>query len=30
VSFMPGVLTAVRAVPTLPGLTLGIESLIGL
>lgn len=30
VSFMPGVLAAVRAVPGLPGLTLGIDSLLGL
>ncbi|WP_028709453.1 4-hydroxy-tetrahydrodipicolinate reductase [Propionicicella superfundia] len=30
VSFMPGVLAAVRAVPGLPGLTVGIESLLGL
>jgi 4-hydroxy-tetrahydrodipicolinate reductase len=29
-SFMPGVLLAVRAVPDLPGLTLGIEALLGL
>lgn len=29
-SFMPGVLAAVRAVPTRPGLTLGIESILGL
>jgi 4-hydroxy-tetrahydrodipicolinate reductase len=29
-SFMPGVLTAVRAVKDLPGLTLGIDSLLGL
>ena len=30
VSFMPGVVTAVRAVPGLPGLTLGIEGLLGI
>ena len=30
VSFMPGVLAAVRAVPGMPGLTLGIEGLLGL
>ena len=30
VSFMPGVLLAVRSVPTRPGLTLGLESLLGL
>ena len=30
VSFMPGVLAAVRAVPGLPGLTLGIDGLLGL
>ncbi len=30
VSFMPGVLLAVRAVPGLPGLTVGLESLLGL
>ena len=30
VSFMPGVLAAVRAVPGLPGLTVGIESILGL
>jgi 4-hydroxy-tetrahydrodipicolinate reductase len=30
VSFMPGVLRAVRAVPTRPGLTLGLEALLGL
>lgn len=29
-AYMPGVLTAIRAVPELPGLTLGIESLLGL
>lgn len=29
-SYMPGVLTAVRAVPGLPGLTVGIESLLGI
>ena len=29
-SYMPGVLTAIRAVPGLPGLTVGIESLLGL
>lgn len=29
-SFMPGVLSAVRWIPTHPGLTLGIESLLGL
>ena len=29
-SFMPGVLAAVRAVPGLPGLTVGIESILGL
>ena len=29
-SFMDGVVLAVRAVPTRPGLTLGIESLLGL
>ncbi len=29
-SYMPGVLAAVRAVPTLPGLTVGIESLLGI
>lgn len=28
--FMPGVLAAVRAVPALPGLTVGIDSLLGL
>ncbi|MFZ0530398.1 MAG: dihydrodipicolinate reductase C-terminal domain-containing protein, partial [Propionicimonas sp.] len=28
--FMPGVLTAIRAVPTLPGLTQGIDGLLGL
>jgi 4-hydroxy-tetrahydrodipicolinate reductase len=27
-SYMPGVLRAIRAVPTLPGLTLGIEGLL--
>ena len=30
VSFMPGVIAAVRAVPALPGLTVGIESILGL
>jgi 4-hydroxy-tetrahydrodipicolinate reductase len=30
VGFMPGVLAAVRAVPTLPGLTVGIDALLGL
>ncbi|MCB9412820.1 MAG: 4-hydroxy-tetrahydrodipicolinate reductase [Actinobacteria bacterium] len=30
VSFMPGVVLAVRRVPELPGLTLGIESLLGI
>ena len=30
VSFMPGVLSAVRAVPGLPGLTVGIEAVLGL
>jgi 4-hydroxy-tetrahydrodipicolinate reductase len=30
VGFMPGVLAAVRAVPTLPGLTVGIDQLLGL
>ncbi|MGA4508673.1 4-hydroxy-tetrahydrodipicolinate reductase [Propionibacteriaceae bacterium G1746] len=30
VSFMPGVVTAVRAVPQRPGLTLGIEPILGL
>lgn len=30
VSFMPGVLTAVRAVPNRPGLTIGIDELLGL
>jgi 4-hydroxy-tetrahydrodipicolinate reductase len=30
VSFMPGVLAAVRALPGLPGLTVGIESVLGL
>ncbi|MFC7621205.1 4-hydroxy-tetrahydrodipicolinate reductase [Microlunatus sp. GCM10028923] len=30
VSFMPGVLAAVRAVPARPGLTVGIESILGL
>ena len=29
-SFMPGVLAAVRAVPTLPGLTIGLEKILGL
>ena len=29
-SYMPGVLAAIRAVPTLPGMTVGIESLLGL
>ncbi|GAA3435504.1 4-hydroxy-tetrahydrodipicolinate reductase [Kutzneria kofuensis] len=29
-SFMPGVLLAVRSVPTLPGLTVGLDSLLGL
>ena len=29
-SYMPGVLTAVRAVPDLPGLTVGIEGLLGI
>ena len=29
-SYMPGVLAAVRAVPSLPGLTVGIESLLGI
>jgi 4-hydroxy-tetrahydrodipicolinate reductase len=27
-SFMPGVLLAVRSVPTMPGLTVGLDSLI--
>ena len=27
---MPGLLTAVRAVPGLPGLTIGIEKLLGI
>jgi 4-hydroxy-tetrahydrodipicolinate reductase len=30
VGFMPGVLAAVRAVPGLPGLTIGIDRLLGL
>src|SRR5690606_37551378 len=30
VSFMPGVIAAVRAVPDRPGLTLGIESILGI
>ncbi|MCB0893519.1 MAG: 4-hydroxy-tetrahydrodipicolinate reductase [Propionibacteriaceae bacterium] len=30
VSFMPGVVAAVRAVPALPGLTIGIEPILGL
>lgn len=30
VSFMPGVLAAVRAIPALPGLTLGMERILGL
>ncbi|MFT4217697.1 MAG: 4-hydroxy-tetrahydrodipicolinate reductase [Micropruina sp.] len=30
VSFMPGVIAAVRAVPGLPGMTIGIESILGL
>jgi 4-hydroxy-tetrahydrodipicolinate reductase len=30
VSFMPGVVAAVRAVPSRPGLTLGIESILGI
>lgn len=30
IGFMPGVLTAVRAVPELPGLTVGIDRLLGL
>ncbi|OYO17297.1 4-hydroxy-tetrahydrodipicolinate reductase [Enemella dayhoffiae] len=30
VSFMPGVIAAVRAVPNRPGLTIGIESILGL
>ena len=30
VSFMPGVIAAVRAVPSRPGLTVGIESILGL
>jgi 4-hydroxy-tetrahydrodipicolinate reductase len=30
VSFMPGVIAAVRAVPGLPGLTVGIETILGL
>lgn len=30
VSFMPGVIAAVRAVPGLPGLTIGIDSILGL
>ena len=30
VSFMPGVLLAVRRVPTLPGLTVGLDALLGL
>lgn len=29
-SFMPGVLTAVREVPTRPGLTVGLQALLGL
>ena len=29
-AYMPGVLAAVRAVPTLPGVTVGIESLLGI
>lgn len=29
-SYMPGVLTAIRAVPGLPGVTVGIESLLGI
>ena len=29
-AYMPGVLAAVRAVPTLPGMTVGIESLLGI
>jgi 4-hydroxy-tetrahydrodipicolinate reductase len=29
VSFMPGVLTAIRSVPGRPGLTLGLEQLLG-
>ena len=29
-AYMPGILAAVRAVPTLPGLTVGIEPLLGL
>ena len=29
-SYMPGVLAAVRAVPRLPGLTVGIEKLLGI
>jgi 4-hydroxy-tetrahydrodipicolinate reductase len=30
VSFMPGVLAAVRAVSTRPGLTVGIEPILGI
>lgn len=30
VSFMPGVIAAVRAVPGRPGLTVGIEDILGL
>jgi 4-hydroxy-tetrahydrodipicolinate reductase len=30
VSFMPGVLTAIRAVPDRPGLNLGLEQLLGI
>ena len=30
VSFMPGVLTAVREAPTRPGLTVGLQALLGL
>jgi 4-hydroxy-tetrahydrodipicolinate reductase len=30
VAFMPGVLLAVRTVPSRPGLTFGLESLLGL
>jgi 4-hydroxy-tetrahydrodipicolinate reductase len=29
-SFMPGVLAGVRAVPSRPGLTLGIEEILGI
>jgi 4-hydroxy-tetrahydrodipicolinate reductase len=30
VSFMPGVIAAVRAISTRPGLTVGIESILGI